>query len=203
MIMKKFLLILALIFSTSFASADLILQGEAQFDWVDISQVKRDENIDFYRNLVFEGNEPKSYERKEFKNKYSDFKKDPERITHYIKANAGIREIKDANLCAFFNDKKVLLIYAVQYKENLQTVYYYDALGNLRYVDEISENYPNFPYSSKQYSRNGKLISAIYFISKDMQYMYEPDGEFKGLWYKDKMYDRKGKNSASRTNWGI
>ena len=106
-------------------------------------------------------------------------------------------------MCAFFNSKKVLLIYAVQYKNNLQKIYYYDALGNLRYVDEISDNYPNFPYFSKQYTRNGKLVSAIYFISKDMQYMYEPNGEFKGLWYKDKMYDRRGKQTATRSNWGI
>lgn len=201
--MKKILLILALIFSTSFASADLILQGEAQFDWVDISQVKRDENIDYYKSMIFGNEEPKSYKRKEFKNKYFEFRKDPERLKHYIKANAGIKEIEDANLCAFLKDNKVLIIYAVQYKNNLQKVYYYDALGNLRYVDEISDNYPNFPYSSKQYSASGKLISAIYFISQDMQYMYEPDGSFKGLWYKDKMYDRKGKQTVTRSNWKI
>lgn len=201
--MKKLLLILALIFSTTIASADLMLQGEAQFDWVDISQVQRDENIEYYRSMVFGNDEPKSYKRKEFKAKYAEQRKDSERLKHYLKANAGLKESNDANLCAFFNKKKVLLIYAVQYKNNLQRVYYYDALGSLRYVDEISDNYPNFPYYSKQYTRNGKLVSAIYFISKDMQYMYEPDGEFKGLWYKDKMYDRRGKQTVSRSNWGI
>ena len=80
-------------------------------------------------------------------------------------------------------------------------MFYYDPYGRLRYVDVISENYPNFPYNSKQYKSNGKLVSAIYFTSKDMQYMYEPDGEFKGLWYKEKMYDRHGKQTVIRTNW--
>ena len=31
--------------------------------------------------------------------------------------------------------------------------------------------------------------------------MYEPDGKFKGLWYKEKMYDKNGKQKVIRTNW--
>lgn len=201
--MKRLIIFLALILSVNFTYADTVLQGEAQFDWVDISQVERDTNINYYREQLFGDENTQKYTRKEFKNKYADKKKDSDRITHYIKAKGGIKEYGGANLCAFYYHKDILIIYAVQYKDNLRQVYYYDALGNLRYVDEISENYPNFPYYSKQYTRNGKLISAIYFISKDMQYMYEPNGEFKGLWYKDKMYDSHGKQTVTRSNWGI
>ena len=97
--------------------------------------------------------------------------------------------------------RNLLISYAVQYKNNLRSVYYYDALGNLRYVDKFSENYPNFPYMSKQYRANGVLVSAIYFMSHDMQYMYNHNAEFQGAWYKDKMYDRHAKQILTRTNW--
>lgn len=199
--MKKILLFLVLLCSITVAKADTVLTGDVQFDWVDISQVQRDAQIDKYKALLFDENS--MYSKKEFKQKFVNFKKDNERVKHYIKANAGIKEISDANLCAFFNKQHILLIYAVQYKNNPKNVYYYDGFGHLRYLDDISDNYPNFPYSSKQYKNNGKLISAIYFISPEIQYMYEPSGEFKGLWYKDKMYDRNGKQTLTRTNWGI
>ena len=89
-IMKKFLLILALIFSTTIASADLMLQGEAQFDWVDISQVQRDENIDFYRNAIFGEEEPKSYKRKEFKEKYT---LEQDKLFCCAIINSGLKEV--------------------------------------------------------------------------------------------------------------
>ena len=92
-------------------------------------------------------------------------------------------------------------LYPNKYKNNPRTIYYYDALGHLKYIDMISENYPNFPYWSKQYKVSGKMISAIYFVSHDMQYMYEPDGEFQGVWFMDKRYDRNAKQDLTRTNW--
>ena len=73
----------------------------------------------------------------------------------------------------------------------------------VQYVDDISDNYPNYPYNSKQYRKNGELVSAIYFTSPDTQYMYKPNKEFKGLWYKEKMFDANGKQTVERTNWGI
>jgi len=45
------------------------------------------------------------------------------------------------------------------------------------------------------------MISAIYFVSHDMQYMYEPDGKFQVVWFMDKMYDRNAKQTLTRTNW--
>ena len=111
-----------------------------------------------------------------------------------------VKETDNENLCGFYRGK-VLISYAVQYKHDLRTVYYYDALGHLRYIDKFSENYPEFPYTSKQYRVNGTLVSAIYFMSHDMQYMYNNDGSFNGVWYKDKMYDAKAKQVLTRSNW--
>lgn len=178
----------------------ITLTGGTVFNWVDITQVERDEQIQKYQKILF-NEEIERIKKKEFKQKYADFLKDKNWKEHYRLAKLGVQETEEAKLCAFFLKKDLLLIYALQYKNNPQRVYYYNAYGSLQYVDEISENYPNFPYTSKQYKKNGKLISAIYFTSHDTQYMYGSDGEFTGLWHKDKMFDKNGKQKVTRTNW--
>ena len=140
------------------------------------------------------------YDKKEFKSEYKDFLKDADYERHYMLTKNNVKETDNENLCGFYRGK-VLISYAVQYKHDLRTVYYYDALGHLRYIDKFSENYPEFPYTSKQYRVNGTLVSAIYFMSHDMQYMYNNDGSFNGVWYKDKMYDAKAKQVLTRSNW--
>ena len=112
----------------------------------------------------------------------------------------GVTETDTENLCGFYKGN-LLISYAIQYKNDLKTIFYYDAMGKLRYIDKFSENYPNFPYTSKQYRANGTLVSAIYFMSHDMQYMYNEDGSFRGAWYKDKMYNAHAKQILTRSNW--
>lgn len=178
----------------------ITLTGEATFDWLDISQIERDIIIEYYKSIIFDEDTVYKYKKKEFKAMYKDFVKDLNNKTHYIEASNGITETKNYKLGGFFSGN-ILISYAIQYKNNPRTAYYYDAFGRLRYVDSISDNYPNFPYWSKQYKANGKMISAIYFVSHDMQYMYEPDGKFQGVWFKDKRYTRDAKQDLTRTNW--
>ncbi len=181
-------------------NSEITLEAKAIFDWVDISQVERDKQIQEYKNILF-NSDIKKIKKKDFRQKYSDFLKDKNWKEHYRLAKLGVLETEGVRICAFFFKKDILLIYALQYKNNPQRVYYYNAYGSLQYVDEISDNYPNFPYNSKQYKKNGKLVSAIYFTSHDTQYMYGPDGEFTGLWHKNKMFDKNGKQKITRTNW--
>lgn len=202
--MKKFILIIAIIFFGLTANADGIqLTGEVAFDWVDMTQIQRDTTIEHYRDILFGKDGIVQYSKDDFKQKFAKYNRDPDYIENYRKAKMGQTETEDANLCAFFYKKDILIIYAIQYKNNPRNVFYYNAYGYLQYVDDISDNYPDYPYNSKQYRKNGKLVSAIYFTSPDMQYMYKPDGKFKGLWYKEKMYDSNGKQTVERTNWGI
>ena len=200
--MKKiFLLMALLIFGLSVNAEGITLTGEARFDWVDMTQVQRDSTIEHYHDILFGENSVNNFTKDEFKKEFEPYKKDKDYKEHYMLAKNDVKETKDASICSFYYKGNILIIYALQYKNNPRNVFYYDPYGRLRYVDVISENYPNFPYNSKQYKSNGKLVSAIYFTSKDMQYMYEPDGEFKGLWYKEKMYDKNGKQKVIRTNW--
>ncbi|MBR6301619.1 hypothetical protein IKR55_02675 [bacterium] len=178
------------------------IKAEIKFDWVDITQAQRDENIEKYKNLLFENNTtPIYFNKTEFNNKFSKYKKDKNYKHHYFLTNNGVTEDEEAKYCAFYFKKNTLVMYAIQYKNNPTNAFYYSAYGKLYYTDVMSKEYPNFPYSSMQYDKKGKLKSAIYFVSKDLQYMYGPDKEFQGIWYKENMYDKNGKQTIKRTNW--
>ena len=181
-------------------SKPVVLTGNLIFDWLDITQVDRDLAIEKYRTELFGGDTVYKFKKKEFRNEYKDFLKDVDYKRHYMLVKNNVKETDNENLCGFYKGN-LLISYAIQYKNDLRSVYYYDALGNLRYVDKFSDNYPNFPYMSKQYKANGELVSAIYFMSHDMQYMYNNDTSFQGAWYKDKMYNRHAKQVLTRTNW--
>lgn len=199
--MKKFLLVLGIILvgNISFAASD-VLSGGVEFDWVNMNQIQRDEEIGNYQRILFGENEEVNYARKEFRTKYKEYLKDKNFKLNYVLMKNNVTETKDAEFCTFYH-KNLLYMYAIKYKNNPKQIFYYNGLGTLRYVDEISENYPNYPYFSKQYRSSGRLAGAIYFVSKDLQYVYKPDGEFKGVWYKDKMFDAKAKLILTRTNW--
>ena len=178
------------------------IEVSVSFDWLDISQSQRDDIIAKYKNLLFDSNSSDIYFTKdEFKQKFAQYKKDKNFKLHYMLTNNGVTEDEDAKYCAFYFKNKTLVMYAIQYKNNPHNSFYYSAFGKLYYTDVTSDEYPNCPYTSMQYDRKGRLKSAIYFISKDLQYMYGPDKEFQGIWYKDKLYDRNGKQTLTRTNW--
>lgn len=211
--MKKFL-ILCLIFllgNISYGSTLLndilaedsspkVLTANIVFDWLDITQIDRDKAIEKYKSELFGEETILKYNKKEFRSEYKDFLKDSDFKRHYMLVKNNVKETDYENLCGFYKGR-TLISYAVQYKKDLKTVYYYDALGHLRYIDKFSENYPNYPYMSKQYRSNGTLVSAIYFMSHDMQYMYGSDRSFTGVWYKEKMYNRHAKQVLTRSNW--
>lgn len=178
------------------------LEAKVTFDWLDISQAQRDEQILHYKDLLFENNKSKiSFSKDEFKSEFGKYFKDKEYKHHYMLTNNGVTEDEDAKYCAFYYKKNTLVMYAIQYKDNPKRAFYYTAFGKLYYTDVMSDEYPNFPYTSMQYDRKGNLKSAIYFISKDLQYMYGPDKVFQGIWYMDKMYDKNGKQVLTRSSW--
>lgn len=199
--MKKFLLILGVLIFGNIAMANSpLLTGSVDFDWVNMSQIQRDETIVNYQKLLFGENGEQEYTRKVFRSKYKPFLKDENFKLNYVLMKNDVKETKDAEFCTFYY-KNLLYMYAIKYKKQPEKVYYYNGLGTLTYVDEMSESFPNFPYYSKQYRVSGNLAGAIYFVSKDLQYIYKPDGTFKGVWYKDKMFDATAKLILTRTNW--
>lgn len=202
--MKKLLLLLIfyiIILSPSIATEQNVIRGQVNFDWLTKSQLERDENIESIRKTLYSQDVTQKFAKKEFRETYKDYLKDKNNKKHYMQVLSGVKHTETENLSGFFTLKdKILYAYAIQYKNEPRTVYYYDTLGNLRYVDKLSDNYPNYPYYSHQYYANGKLVSSIYFTAYDTQYMYK-NGKFIGVWFKDTMFNSRAKKIMTRTNY--
>jgi len=195
-------LLLFLFFTISlpvFADLDNIIVGNIQYDWIDKDELAKEEMIQEVRDIVFS---EKLENRKDLKKLFHDKLKDKNHIENYKAASEGLKEYKENYISAFFYKKMpYLYMYGLQDKKDLSTAFYYDAAGNLRYVDFIDGFFPDYPYSAIQYRISGKPVSAIYYVSKDCQYLFKPDGEFEGVWYKHKLYNTKNKIILTRTTY--
>lgn len=198
--MKKFLLFLFLLMpATVFANYNDIYIADIQYDWINKSEVEKEAIISEVKDIIFETPIEK---QKDFKEQFKDKLKDKNHLDNYYAASAGYKELGDYNLSAFYYKKmKNIYMYALQDKKDVSKAYYYDALGKLRYVDFIYGEYPDFPYYSIQYRISGKPVSAIYFVSKDCQYLFKPDGEFEGVWYKHNLYNKESEIILTRTTY--
>lgn len=198
--MKKIFIIILLLFLQLPCVMAETLNGEVSFDWISKSQMQRDENINDIKNQIFTNTLVQNYGKQFFRSIYKDKLKDENHLKNYNEISAGKTEDMEHNYCGFYW-KKYLMVYGIQYKNKLDENLYYDAMGNLKWVDKYSAEYPNFPYMSYQYNLNGTLKAVYYFNSNYDQYIFDEKGNFKGRWYKDKMYDRKAKVIMTRTNW--
>jgi len=197
---KKFLIAICILLSPAvFANYNDIYVADIQYDWIDKNALAKEAMINEVHDIVFE----KPVEQKpDLKTLFADRLKDKNHMENYLAASAGYEEFKGNNISAFYYKKMAhLYMYALQDKTDLTKSYYYDAMGNLRYVDFIEGEYPDFPYYSIQYRITGKPVSAIYFVSKDCQYLFKPDGTFEGVWYKHKLYNKKNKVILTRTTY--
>lgn len=219
--MKKILATLFLIFAfagTSFGFEEIFVEEkppvaetemnaaqkpvvEVAFDWFEIQSDDKAKRINEYREIIFGENSKINLSKEEFKKELSKYKKDTNFKHHYMLANNGVTEDEDAKYNPFYYKNGTLVIYAIMYNNDIHHALYYNPYGRLYYVDITSDNYPNYPYYSMQYDRKGNLKSAIYFVSHDIQYMYNTQGDFIGVWYKDKMYNGDGKEISTREGW--
>ncbi len=184
----------------AFANYNDIYIADIQYDWINKSEVEKEAIITEIHDIIFADGEITPKEA--FRNQLKDILKDKNHLDHYYAASAGHKDFNENNITAFYYKKqKYIYMYALQNKKDLSKSYYYDALGKLRYVDYIYGEYPDYPYYSIQYNISGKPVSAIYNVSKDTQYLYEPDGTFKGLWYKHNLYDKHSKVILTRTRY--
>ena len=201
--MEKFKYILTglLISQTiAFANFNDIYIADIQYDWINKSEIEKETIISEIRDIIFEKESlPK---QKDLKKQFKDKLKDQNWKEHYFAASAGHKEYNNNNISAFYYKKqKHIYMYALQNKKDVSKSFYYDALGKLRYIDYNFGEYPEYPYYTIQYSISGEPISAIYNVSKDNQYLYNPDGSFKGVWYKHNLYSKDSKVILTRTTY--
>ena len=201
--MKNFKYILALfclIQTISFANYNDIYIADIQYDWIQKTEVEKEAIISEIKDIIFENGEITKKEK--FRQELKEQNKDKNHLEHYYAASAGYKELKDNNISAFyFKNQKHIYMYALQNKKDLSKIYYYSALGKLKYVDFINGEYPDYPYYSIQYRTSGEPVSAIYFVSKDTQYLFTPKGDFTGVWYKHNLYNKSSKVILTRTSY--
>ena len=184
----------------SFAGYHDVYIADIQYDWIDKSLVEKEAIISEVHDIIFENDTLDN--QKDLKSQFKDKLKDKNYREHYYAASAGLKEYKDNNISAFyFKKQKHIYMYALQDKKDISKSFYYDALGNLRYIDFNFGEYPEYPYYTIQYSISGKPISAVYNISKDNQYLFSPDGTFKGVWFKHNLYDKHSQVILKRTSY--
>ena len=198
--MKKILLVLLLFFQTAaFASFNDVYIADIKYDWINKSALEKETIISEVKDIIFETPLDK---QKNFKAQFKDRLKDKNHLENYYAASAGYKEFKDNNISAFYYKKmKNIYMYALQDKKDVTKAYYYDAMGILRYVDFNFGEYPDYPYYSIQYRISGTPVSAIYFVSKDCQYLFKPNGDFEGVWYKHNLYNKENKIILKRTTY--
>jgi len=199
--MKRFLVLFFFIISACLVHANYndVYIANIQYDWINKTDVEKEAIISEVHDIIFE----KDIEKKlDLKSMFKDKLKDKQRVEHYLAASAGKKEWKDNYISAFyFKRMKNIYMYAIQDKKDVSKSYYYDALGNLKYVDFIEGEYPDYPYYAIQYKISGKPISAIYYVSKDCQYLFTPEGDFEGVWYKHNLYNKSNKVILKRTTY--
>ncbi len=202
LIITTFLMLLTLpCLANTYENVTTPIKGEVTLDWISKSQIQRDENITQIKNILFTDTTVLKYPKKEFKTKYENFLKDKDHLQNYQEIAKGKKEDAKKNYAGFFLNNGLLVAYGIQYKNNMKEIFYYDAMGNLRYIDCFSSNYPKYPNYSSQYNVNGALIGTIYFNSNYDQYIYNHDKTFNGRWYKDKMYNKNAKVIMTRSNY--
>ena len=197
---KKILLTIMLLAQTAvFASFNDVLIADVTYDWINKSEVEREAIIQEVKDIIFE--QP-IVKQNDFRSQFKDKLKDKNYLENYMAASAGYKEYKGNNISAFYFKKmKSLYMYALQDKKDVSKAFYYDALGHLKYVDFIYGEYPDYPYYSIQYRITGTPVSAIYFASKDCQYLFTPKGDFEGVWYKHNLYNKKSEVILKRTTY--
>lgn len=197
---KKILLTIMLLAQTAvFASFNDVLIADVTYDWINKSEVEREAIIQEVKDIIFEQPVVK---QNDFRSQFKDKLKDKNYLENYMAASAGYKEYKGNNISAFYFKKmKSLYMYALQDKKDVSKAFYYDALGHLKYVDLIYGEYPDYPYYSIQYRISGTPVSAIYFASKDCQYLFTPKGDFEGVWYKHNLYNKKSEVILKRTTY--
>jgi len=168
------------------------LDGNITYDWIEIAQSDRESMVSEILDELNNANcVPRKLAKKNFKTDFKIFLKDKDYKAHYYQVKNKIHSTKNYDITGFYKGK-VLIMYALKYNDDDLHNYYYDVFGNLRFVDVLSSNYPIFPYYSKQFYRDGKTVAYFYYLSDNMQFIFDNNLKFKGVWQNKYMYDLKG-----------
>lgn len=159
------------------------------FDWLYLSNTERSERVTELFNIMFPKGYVTHFPKKLLREKLEKFLKDPDYKIHYDAVCAGYTQYKNVNLQPFrLGRTRHVYMYALQYQDSQQKTFYYDALGRLKFVDFRYGDFPQYPFYTKKYAINGKLVRAMYLQTPEIMYIYSDKGSFIGVKYKNTVY---------------
>ena len=170
-----------------------VITGGVDLEWTLLNQSERDKTISFYHNMLFE-----NIDKKIDTAQFAENQKDHLWKTNQYLLKENMFSLPDRKLAGFYLFGKLLYAYAIRYENNKKHIYYYDAMGGLRYIDNLEKDYDQYPYKAYQYNNLGKLKGVTYYISEYDQYAFKANGEFYCRWYQDKCYDKRAKMTLTR-----
>lgn len=193
-VMKKFLIntliILGLVFTLvkpAFAEEFEYVGGS--FDWLFLTNIERKERVTNIFNTMFPKGYVTNFPKKLLKERLSNYLKDTDYKIHYDAVCAGYTTYKDVNLQPFLLGRsKYVYMYALQYKNSPKKTFYYDPMGRLKFIDFRYGGFPEFPFYTKKYSINGKLVRAMYMQNPETMYIYSDKGSFIGVKYRNDVF---------------
>lgn len=176
--MKKFLLIILLLFTASFPAYTQIIEGKITY------------TVESARRLAFEG-VPKKVEKSVFDSHMldPDYEENKNVLNNKIQPkNRSVQLFKGFGVPA----------YAVTYFDNPKFTYYYIRhINQLAFTDideiDISKEEVKFPYRTLRYDFRGNLIAVGIYVSEDERFLYKSNGKLISHWIGDNCYNKKGK----------
>jgi len=186
--MKKYFVLLLMFILSSISSFATDALRQETFDISNLSNSERFDYVKTIKNDVFSENGIYKLESPEFKQLIKEHKKDKNFPENYYAAQSGYTYFKENNLSSMFTPKMdVMYMYSVQSRNNLRIIYYYSILGNLKYIEFLYGNYPNYPYYVRKYARCGKLNTTIYNVDERTEIKFNKDGSSATINYKGKI----------------
>jgi len=193
--MKKLLLGLLITFSFLISGYLPVLADEefdyvgGGFDWLYLTNDQRKERVVEVFNMMFPKGYVTNFPKGFLKDKLKQYLKNKNHKIHYDAVCNGYTHYRDVDLQPFSMGKsKVVYMYALQYTDAPQRTFYYDATGRLKFIDFRYGGYPEYPFYTKKYSIDGKLIRAMYLQNQDTMYIFGEKGTFVGIKYGNELY---------------
>lgn len=176
---KKIILTLFLLFSFNAFCEEAIQAGikynEANARVEAFKDVQKRISKDFYKQYLTDPN------KKENINSINN------KIFFIQDDNSNIEENKTRELCPFYL-KNSLISYGIIYQNNLTYSFYYDIFGRLMKFDVINSD--TYPRKTFAYSRFGNLISVIFEVNEDEQFVYNDNGKLIAHWIGNEMKNK-------------
>ena len=110
---------------------------------------------------------------------------DPNHNENYSALLKGKTTVND-RILAIFSDGT----YAVNYKNDLKHVWYYDKDGSL--INAEIRTAFEYPFGSYKYGPDGELINMSLRVSKDETFIFSPFGKLLAHWVGNNCYDENG-----------